>query len=167
MRQSSVNLAGSQYSEAVSNPVRSAGITPLSLKSAWRAVPWIAAAIVVLVCCSCGSTKSINHEPLTINHQDTIYLNKVQYDSVFYSVDHYIDRTSDTIYVKDVSVQYKYKLLRDTLRIHEVDSIPIIKEVEITKEVRYVPWWSKALSSLGCIVLIIFCLSLAKKLFLP
>lgn len=120
--------------------------------------------LLVLILVSCGSTRHV--QVVESIHHDTIYLNKVQYDSVFYSIDHYIDRTSDTIYVRDVSVQYKYKLLRDTLRIHEVDSIPVIKEVEITKEVRYVPWWSKVLNWIGFVLLIGLVLRIAIKLYL-
>lgn len=50
-------------------------------------------------------------------HTDTLYLNKVQYDSIYIMQDKLVDRSRDTIYIKDVSVEYLYKLLRDTVRV--------------------------------------------------
>ena len=53
--------------------------------------------------------------------RDTLYLHQVQYDSVFVSQEHYVDRSRDTLYVQERSVEYRYRLQRDTLRIHQVD----------------------------------------------
>jgi len=57
--------------------------------------------------------------------------------------------TEYLLYIRDVSVEYKYKMLRDTTFIHQVDSIPVIKEVTVTQEVRYIPWYVKVLSWIG------------------
>lgn len=55
----------------------------------------------------------------------------------------------DTLFIHDRTVEYRYRLLRDTVRISRVDSIPVIKEVEVVREVRHLPPWAKILSWMG------------------
>ena len=96
---------------------------------------------------------------------DTLYLSNVQYDSIYI----FQERTSDyhmnplnplkpsetdTVFIKDVSVEYRYKLLRDTIYKTRVDSIPVIREVEVVREVRHIPWYAKLLSWIGAIALL-------------
>lgn len=81
-------------------------------------------------------------------HTDTLYLSKIQYDSVF--VGHEViyeplDSSSADLppfkggpgRVFDVTVEYRYKLLRDTIYNIQHDSIPYMvtvnKEVEVTR----------------------------------
>ena len=97
---------------------------------------------------------------------DTIYLSNVQYDSIYI----FQERTSDyhmnplnplkpsetdTVFIKDVSVEYRYRLLRDTVYQTRVDSIPVIREVEVVREVRHIPWYAKLLSWIGTLALIL------------
>lgn len=49
--------------------------------------------------------------------------------------DKLVDRSKDTIYIKDVSVEYRYKLLKDTIRVVQLDSIPYKVTVTEIKEV--------------------------------
>ena len=56
-------------------------------------------------------------------HTDTVYITSQQYDSIFIWKDRWTDRTHDTVYIRELSTEYRYKLLRDTLRIVERDSI--------------------------------------------
>ena len=72
----------------------------------------------------------------------------------------YVDRSHDTIYIKDKSVEYRYKLLRDTVRKVRVDSVPVIREIEVVKEVKYIPWYAKALSALGVLTIAVLLLRL-------
>ena len=67
------------------------------------------------------------HRPLQVAEhvtRDTVYINKLQYDSIYVSRDHFTDRTRDTVYLRDVSVEYRYTLLRDTIYKTRIDSIP-------------------------------------------
>ena len=99
-------------------------------------------------------------------HTDTLYLSSLQYDSIYI----FQERTSDyhmnplnplkpsetdTVFIKDVSVEYRYRLLRDTVYQTRVDSIPVIREVEVVREVRHVPWYAKLLSWIGTLTLIL------------
>ena len=103
----------------------------------------------LLVCCSCGSTKVVTQ---TVEHvrKDTVYLSNIQYDSIYVYQDHVSEHhlgtlppvnskgeylntpmRTDTLYIKDKSIEYRYKLLRDTIRLVQRDSIPY--EVTITE----------------------------------
>ena len=61
---------------------------------------------------------------------------------------------TDTVFIKDVSVEYRYRLLRDTVYKTHIDSIPVIREVEVVREVRHVPWYAKLLSWIGTLALL-------------
>ena len=88
-------------------------------------------------------------------HTDTLYLSNVQYDSIFVFKDRQLDRSRDTVYIKDSILEYRYKLLRDTIYKTRIDSIPVIREVEVVREVRHVPWYAKVLSWIGTLAIIL------------
>ena len=90
--------------------------------------------------------------------RDTLYLHQVQYDSIYVYRDRYVDRSRDTVYVNDRSVAYRYRLQRDTLRIHQVDSVPVIQEVEVVREAARTPWYAKLLAAVGLVALLLFLL---------
>lgn len=66
---------------------------------------------------------------------DTLYQSNVQYDSIYVSQDRYIDRSRDTVYLRDVSVEYRYRHLRDTIYKVQHDSIPYQVTVTEVKEI--------------------------------
>ena len=114
----------------------------------------------LLVCCSCGSSKAVTQ---LVEHTsiDTVYLSNVQYDSIYIYQDHvsehhlgtlppvnskgeYLNTPmhTDTLYIKDKSIEYRYKLLRDTIRVVQRDSIPYQVTVTETKEItRPLTWY--------------------------
>lgn len=120
--------------------------------------------VIVIVTAACSSLRQV--QVVREVSRDTLYLSNVQYDSIYVFQDHLTDRSRDTIYIRDVQYEYKYKLIRDTIYRTQIDTIPVIREVEVVKTERYVPGIYKW--SLGiCIVLILLIvLSIAKKFFL-
>ena len=66
---------------------------------------------------------------------DTLYQSNVQYDSIYVSQDKYIDRSRDTLLIKDKTVEYRYRLLRDTIYKVQHDSIPYQVTVTEVKEI--------------------------------
>ena len=66
---------------------------------------------------------------------DTLYQSNVHYDSIYVSQDKYIDRSRDTVYLRDVSVEYRYRPLRDTIYKVQHDSIPYQVTVTEVKEI--------------------------------
>ena len=101
------------------------------------------------------STHRHTAEVVTHTARDTLYISQTAYDSI------YIDRwqssyqKADTVYLEQIRREYKYQLLRDTIRTVRIDSIPVIKEVEVVREVTRLPWWSKVLSTLGLVCLMV------------
>lgn len=66
---------------------------------------------------------------------DTLYQSNVQYDSIYIFQDHQLDRSRDTVYLRDVSVEYRYRHLRDTIYKVQHDSIPYQVTVTEVKEI--------------------------------
>ena len=172
----------------VISPGNALGLRHPLTKSAWRAVPWMVAIALCLSTCSCGSTKVVTQTVRDVR-VDTVYLSNVQYDSIFI----YKDRVSehhlgtlppvnskgeyleapmrtDTLYIKDVSIEYRYKMLRDTIYKTQVDSIPYqvtITEVkEITRPLTWYDHLSRAILwlNIGFVFLVIIRLIRKTKL---
>lgn len=91
--------------------------------------------------------------------RDTIYLSNTQYDSIYIYKDKLTDRSKDTIYVKDVSIEYRYKQLRDTVRIVQHDSIPyqvtVIETKEITRPLTFFDHLTRAIFWIVCGILFV------------
>ena len=97
--------------------------------------------------------------------RDTIYIHQVQYDSIHIDQAKYVDRTRDTLLIQDKVVEYRYKLLRDTIRIHQIDSIPVIREVEVIKEVpRPLPWYDKICRAIAVTTVLALVMYLSRKI---
>lgn len=118
--------------------------------------------IICLVCCSCGSTKVVP-QPIREVSQDTIYLSNVQYDSIYVLQDKYTDRSKDTLFIKETNIEYRYKLLRDTVHILKHDSIPYEVRISEIKEVNHIPPWCRWLSSIGGIAVLLLTIALYRK----
>ncbi len=105
-----------------------------------------------LLMVGCASTR---HLPQIVERtvHDTLYQNTLQYDSVYIDNSSYTYMEADTVYKEKVRFEYKYKLLRDTVRIHKVDSIPVIREVENVREVRTTPSYCKLLVLIAILLL--------------
>ena len=95
--------------------------------------------------------------------RDTLYLHQVQYDSIYVSQERYVDRSRDTLYVQERSVEHRYCRLTDTLRIHQVDSVPVIQEVEVVREVARTPWYAKLLATVGLVGIFLFIFKIRKS----
>ena len=95
--------------------------------------------------------------------RDTLYLHQVQYDSIYVYRDRYVDRSRDTLYVQERSVEHRYRRLTDTLRIHQVDSVPVIQEVEVVREIARTPWYAKGLAAMGLVGIFLFIFKIRKS----
>ena len=89
---------------------------------------------------SCSSQRNV--EQVKEMHTDTVYVTSLQYDSIYIYNDKTLDRTKDTVYLRELSTEYRYKLLRDTLRIIETDTIYIpygVKVADNGKDKSFLP----------------------------
>lgn len=66
---------------------------------------------------------------------DTVYQSNVHYDSIYIFQDRQLDRSRDTVYLRDVSVEYRYRHLRNTIYKVQHDSIPYQVTVTEVKEI--------------------------------
>ena len=117
------------------------------------------ACVLLLTCCSCGSTKHITQLVRDVR-VDTVYLSNVQYDSIYIYQDHISEHhlgtlptnltpeqylntpmRTDTLYIKDKSIEYRYKMLRDTIYKTQVDSIPYQVTITEVKEIQRPLTW--------------------------
>ena len=151
-----------------------------ALRKLDRFIEWLLLTLILcvtlLVCCSCGSTKVVTQTVCDVS-VDTVYLSNVQYDSIYI----FQERTSDyhmnplnplkpsetdTVFIKDVSVEYRYKLLKDTIRVVERDSIPYQVTITETKEIqRPLTWYDHLTRSVFWIVIGILFVQLVRFVF--
>ena len=113
--------------------------------------------ILLVVACTligCATSRQATQVAVASVH-DTVYFNKVLYDSIYIDSWHRTYQKADTVVVEKTKLEYRYKLLRDTVFRARIDSVPVIREVEVVREVRHVPWYAKVLSVLGVLLLII------------
>lgn len=86
-----------------------------------------------LLLCSCSTSKHVQMQVAEHIQKGTIYLSNIQYDSIYILQDKYTDRNKET------NFEYRYKPLRDAIRIVKQDSIPFEVRIIETKEVRKPP----------------------------
>ena len=113
--------------------------------------------ILLVVACTligCATSRQATQVAVASAH-DTVYFNKVLYDSIYIDSWHRTYQKADTVVVEKTKLEYRYKLLRDTIFRARIDSVPVIREVEVVREVRHVPWYVRALSMLGALFLIL------------
>nr|DAH91579.1 MAG TPA: hypothetical protein [Caudoviricetes sp.] len=93
----------------------------------------VAFAMLALLVTSCGAARK---QVETIYLRDTTYISKVQVDSVFKRDSIFVKEKNDTIYIYKEKVRDRYRLLRDTVYRHKVDSVYIdkVREVKVEKE---------------------------------
>ena len=113
--------------------------------------------ILLVVACTlfgCATSRPTS-QVVEASLRDTVYVNKVLYDSVYIDNWYYTYHKADTVVVEKTKLEYRYKVMRDTVFRVRIDSVPVVREVEVVREVRHVPWYAKVLSVVGGLFLII------------
>ena len=112
--------------------------------------------LFVVACTLIGcATSRPTSQVVEASLRDTVYVNKVLYDSVYIDNWYYTYHKADTVVVEKSKLEYRYKVMRDTVFRARIDSVPVVREVEVVREVRHVPWYAKVLSVVGGLFLII------------
>ena len=144
----------------------------MKLPSTYDITKWMIISALIALMTACGASKHVT-QVVHDTRVDTVYLNSKQYDSIYI----YKDKVSehhhgtlepsgtlkpDTLYIKDVSIEYRYKLLKDTIRVVERDSIPyevtITQVKEITRPLTWYDHLSRAILwlNIGFVILLIY-----------
>lgn len=91
--------------------------------------------IIALALTGCGSTRQVTQLVHDIQ-REALYLSNYQFDSVYVFKDKVTDRSRDTLYIREVQTEYKYRVLRDTVLKVQHDSIPYEVTKIVTKEIQ-------------------------------
>ena len=104
--------------------------------------------LAILAATSC--TRHV-YVPVETTKSDTVYLNRVQLDSIYMRDSVFIEKSGDTIREFQYKYIYRFKDRIDTLYISKTDSIQVPYPVEVVKyKTPQWCWWT-----LGGIVLLI------------
>lgn len=138
---------------------------------------WTIISALIALMTACGASK---HVTQLVEHvqKDTVYLNSKQYDSIYIfkeqDKDYHRGNPSaltshpspDTVFLKDKSIEYRYKLLRDTIKVVQHDSIPYEVTITETKEIqRPLTWYDHLTRSVFWIVIGILFVQLVRFVF--
>lgn len=112
---------------------------------------WIVLAIAIaLMVIGLSSCKQIQYIPQVEYKTDSVYVEKIKYDSIEIKVKEY--GRQDTIFRDSIVVRYKYRV--DTIYSHSRDSIPY--PVEVVKEVeRSLNGYEKTMIRLGWALIVL------------
>ena len=110
--------------------------------------------LFLLLLSSCKTTSNTTAiVPVHSATHDTILLSKVKYDSIYIDRWQRIERKADTVFYDRVKIEFRYRLLRDTVYKTRTDTIPVVKQVPVIRKERYTPPFTKFLACLGIIAL--------------
>lgn len=109
--------------------------------------------VLLLLLLSSCKTASNTVVPVHSATHDTILLSKVKYDSIYIDRWQRIERKVDTVFCDRVKIEFRYRLLRDTVYKTRTDTIPVVKQVPVIRKERYTPPFTKFLACLGIIAL--------------
>ena len=138
------------------------------------------AIVFCLMLTGCSVTKTIPVETIKeVTKVDTIYLNTFRFDSTYVSHErsseyHRALETSetlkpDTLYLTETNIEYRYRILRDTVERVKIeiqrDSIPYEVRIETIKEIpRPKTWFDHLSRSVFWIVIVIVIVIMAKPI---
>lgn len=92
-----------------------------------RELFYILTILLTSAICSC---RSVQYVPVETVRLDSIYINKVQRDSIYERDSIYIRDKGDTVFVEKYKYKYIDKFKRDTMYVTKVDSIQVPYPVE-------------------------------------
>lgn len=94
---------------------------------------------------------------------NTEYVDRIKCDSIYIDKYVYVDRGGDTITITKTNIEYRYKILVDSVEVLKVDSIPY--EVEHIVEVNKMNNHQRTMYWLGWIAVLIVGLRLFWKVY--
>lgn len=86
--------------------------------------------IILFVALSLLSCRSVRYVPVESVKHDSIYVNRVQHDSIYQQDSIYIRDKGDTVYIDRYKYKYIYKNINDTIYVEHNDTIQVVVEVE-------------------------------------
>lgn len=117
-----------------------------------RLIAFILFLFLLLLLSSCKTTSNTTAiVPVHSATHDNIFLSKVKFDSIYIDRWQRIERKADTVFYDRVKIEFRYRLLRDTVYKTRTDTVPVVKQVPVIRKERYTPPFTKFLACL-CII---------------
>lgn len=111
---------------------------------------------------SCKVKEKIVEVPIPQIKTEIKYIDKVKYDSIYLKDSVYIIQKGDTIYNNKVAYRYKYKYLKDTIIVNEIDTIIKLQKVTEIKVKNQLNVVQKILMYIGLFSLLMFIIIIYK-----
>ena len=111
---------------------------------------------------SCKVKDKIVEVPIPQIKTEIKYIDKVKYDSIYLKDSVYIIQKGDTIYNNKVAYRYKYKYLKDTIIVNEIDTIIKLQKVTEIKVKNQLNVVQKILMYIGLFSLLMFIIIIYK-----
>lgn len=111
---------------------------------------------------SCKVKEKIVEVPIPQIKTEIKYIDKVKYDSIYLKDSVYIIQKGDTIYNNKVAYRYKYKYLKDTIIVNEIDTIIKLQKVTEIKVKNQLNVVQKILIYIGLFSLLMFIIIIYK-----
>ena len=124
-------------------------------------LPRLALALMLVVStASCSTTRvqsSAERDSIVVVH-DTVFAERVQYDSTFHDRYHSVIAIDSIVYVRDSVVLYKYKLKHDSVFIHKTDTAFVehteVRRVEVPRRRSWMDYTSYAALAILVVLLV-------------
>ena len=89
---------------------------------------------------------------------DTVFAERLQYDSTFHDRYHSVIAIDSIVYVRDSVVLYKYKLKHDSVFVHRTDTAfvehRVVKRVEVPRRRSWIDYTSYAALAILVVLLV-------------
>jgi hypothetical protein len=133
-------------------------------REGWELMVVILATCIVLFCVlsmvSCKAQQPQVVEKVVTNIE---YIDRHHYDSIYIDNYVYVDKGADTITITKTNIEYRYKILVDSVEVLKVDSIPY--EVRVVEYVDRMNNHQKTMYWLGWLAVVIVGLRLFWKVY--
>lgn len=114
--------------------------------------------ILLLLVVGCKQTEYV---PVVSTQTDSVYITKIEKDSVLVRDSVFVKDKGDTVFVERWKTVYKSKVLTDTFYIEKRDSIPY--PVEVVVEKKYIPGWMWWLALFGVVCAVLVVVKVVRK----
>jgi predicted transposase YdaD len=131
----------------------------------WSKLLLVILGVAMLILCSLCLVSCKTQQPQVVEKvvTNTEYIDRHHYDSIFNDRVVYVDRGSDTIKMIERVIEYRYKVLTDSIDVLRVDSIPY--EVQVVEYVERMNNHQRTMYWLGWVAVVIVGLRLFWKVY--
>jgi len=109
---------------------------------------------------SCSTTRvqsSAMRDSIVVVH-DTVFAERLQYDSTFHDRYHSVIALDSVVYVRDSVVLYRYRLKHDSVFVHKTDTAfvehRVVKRVEVPRKRNWIDYTSYAALAILVVLLV-------------